>query len=100
MHKPYPGSTTVTAANAGISALVRALVTELKPVRFNALHPTLVDGTPHWKDKAEIREMVRGRIPTGRLVTLADCTDAVMFLLENRSINGVNLSIDGGELMV
>jgi NAD(P)-dependent dehydrogenase (short-subunit alcohol dehydrogenase family) len=100
MHRPYPGSATVTAANGGISALVRTLVTELAPVRFNALHPTLVDGTPHWSDKPEIREAVRARTPTKRLVTLPDCTDAVMFLLENRSINGVNLSIDGGELLV
>lgn len=100
MHRPYPGSTTVTAANGAISALVRTLVTELAPIRFNALHPTLVAGTPHWRDKPEICEAVRARIPTGRLVTLDDCTDAVMFLLENRSINGVNLSIDGGELLV
>jgi NAD(P)-dependent dehydrogenase (short-subunit alcohol dehydrogenase family) len=99
-HRPYPGSTTVTAANGGITALVRTLVTELAPIRFNALHPTLVAGTPHWSGKEEIFEAVKARTPTGRLVTLPDCTDAVMFLLENRSINGVNLSIDGGELMI
>lgn len=99
-HRPYPGSTTVTAANGGISALVRTLVTELAPIRFNALHPSLVADTPQWSDKREILDAVKARTPTGRLVTLQDCTDAVMFLLENRSINGVNLSIDGGELMV
>jgi NAD(P)-dependent dehydrogenase (short-subunit alcohol dehydrogenase family) len=99
-HRPYPGSTTITAANGGISALVRTFVTELAPIRFNALHPTLVEGTPHWSGKTEILEAVKARMPTGRLVTLEDCTDAVIFLLENRSINGVNLSIDGGELMV
>jgi NAD(P)-dependent dehydrogenase (short-subunit alcohol dehydrogenase family) len=99
-HRPYPGSTTVTVANGGISALVRTLVTELKPIRFNAIHPTLVDGTPHWSDKREICEAVKARMPTGRLVTLRDCTDAITFLLENRAVNGVNLSLDGGELMV
>lgn len=101
-HRPYPGSTTVTTANGGISALVRTFVTELAPMRFNALHPSMVDGTPHWSDNAKtaIREAVKARTPTRRLVTLEDCTDAIMFLLENRSINGVNLSIDGGELML
>jgi NAD(P)-dependent dehydrogenase (short-subunit alcohol dehydrogenase family) len=99
-HRPYPGSTTVTTANGGISALVRTFVTELAPIRFNALHPSMVDGTPHWSGKDAIREAVRARTPTRRLVTLEDCTDAIMFLLENRSINGVNLSIDGGELML
>lgn len=100
MHRPYPGSTTITAANGGVSALIRTLVTELAPVRFNALHPSLVVDTPHWSDKRELCEAVRARTPTGRLVTTQDCTDAIMFLLENPSINGVNLSIDGGELLV
>ncbi|MEV0134074.1 SDR family oxidoreductase [Dactylosporangium sp. NPDC050688] len=100
MHRPYPGSTTVTTANGGISALVRTLVTELAPIRFNALHPSLVADTPQWRDKREICDAVQARTPTGRLVTMQDCTDAVMFLLENRSVNGVNLSIDGGELLV
>lgn len=100
MQRPYPGSTTVTAANGGISALVRTLVTELAPIRFNALHPSLVADTPHWSEKREMLEAVKARTPTGRLVTMRDCTDAVMFLLENPSVNGVNLSIDGGELMV
>ncbi|MEV4807750.1 SDR family oxidoreductase [Nonomuraea sp. NPDC049421] len=100
MHRPYPGSTTVTTANGGISALVRTLVTELAPIRFNALHPSLVADTPYWSDKPHVWEAVKARTPTGRLVTMEDCTDAITFLLENPSINGVNLSIDGGELLV
>ncbi|MBQ1023704.1 SDR family NAD(P)-dependent oxidoreductase [Micromonospora sp. C95] len=100
MHRPYPGSTTVTTANGGISALVRTLVTELAPIRFNALHPSLVVDTPHWRTKVDICAATKARTPTKRLVTMQDCTDAVMFLLENPAINGVNLSIDGGELLV
>jgi NAD(P)-dependent dehydrogenase (short-subunit alcohol dehydrogenase family) len=100
MHRPYPGSTSVTTANGGISALVRTLVTELAPVRFNAVHPSLVVDTPYWSGKDEICEAVKARTPTGRLVTMQDCTDAITFLLENRSVNGVNLSIDGGELLI
>jgi NAD(P)-dependent dehydrogenase (short-subunit alcohol dehydrogenase family) len=100
MEKPYPGSTTVTTANGGISALVRTLAVELAPIRFNALHPSLVGDTAIWSDKPGICDAVRQRTPTRRLVTSQDCTHAVTFLLENPSVNGINLSIDGGELLV
>jgi NAD(P)-dependent dehydrogenase (short-subunit alcohol dehydrogenase family) len=39
---------------------------------------------------------VIARTPTGRLTTMEDVTDAVRFLLENRSVNGVDLRVDGG----
>ncbi|HEX6845197.1 MAG TPA: SDR family NAD(P)-dependent oxidoreductase, partial [Actinomycetota bacterium] len=34
--RPYPGSTTVTTVNGGISSLVRTLAVELAPIRCNA----------------------------------------------------------------
>jgi NAD(P)-dependent dehydrogenase (short-subunit alcohol dehydrogenase family) len=94
--RPYPGSTTVTAVNGAVASMVRTFATELAPVRVNALHPGIVADTPTWEDAAEILEQVRARTPTRRLVTMEDVTDAAVFLLENRSINGVNLTVDGG----
>ena len=41
-------------------------------------------------------ERTRARTPTGRLVTMDEVTDAALFLLENTGINGVNLAVDGG----
>ncbi|GJF25594.1 MULTISPECIES: SDR family oxidoreductase [Streptomyces] len=99
-HRPYPGSTTVTTANGGIGALVRTLATELSPVRVNALHPSIVADTPFWSDKPAAREAARTRALTRRPVTMEDCTDAITFLLRNRSINGVNLNIDGGDVLI
>ncbi|MFD5452709.1 SDR family NAD(P)-dependent oxidoreductase [Streptomyces sp. NPDC127100] len=99
-HRPYPGSTTVTTANGGISALVRTLATELAPIRVNALHPSIVADTPFWSDKPAAREAAQARALTGRPVTMEDCTDAITFLLRNRSVNGVNLSIDGGDVLI
>jgi NAD(P)-dependent dehydrogenase (short-subunit alcohol dehydrogenase family) len=99
-HRPYPGSTTVTTANGGISALVRTLATELSPIRVNALHPSIVADTPFWSDKPAAREAAQTRALTGRPVTMEDCTDAITFLLRNRSINGVNLNIDGGDVLI
>ena len=96
--RPYPGSTTVTTVNGGISSLIRTLAIELAPTRFNALHPGIVGDSPFWKDKP--LEAVRSRTPTGQLCTMEDIVGATVFLLENRAVNGVNLYVDGGWLLM
>lgn len=96
--RPYPGSTTITTVNGGVSAMIRSLAVELSPIRFNALHPGIVGDSPYWKDKA--LDAVVARTPTKRLATMADIVDATVFLLENRSVNGVNLYVDGGWLLM
>ena len=35
-----------------------------------------------------------------RLVTMAEVVDATVFLLENRAVNGVNLYVDGGWMLM
>lgn len=98
--RPYPGSTTVTTVNGGVTSMIRTLAVELAPVRVNAVHPGIVGDTPAWSEKPDhVLEAIRARTPTGRLVETQDVVDSVIFLLENRSINGVNLIIDGGWLL-
>jgi NAD(P)-dependent dehydrogenase (short-subunit alcohol dehydrogenase family) len=92
--RPYPGSTTVSTVNGGVTGLVRSLVTELAPIRVNALHPGIVGDSPFWTGKN--LDHILARTPTGRLTQMADIVDGVRFLLENRSVNGINLQIDGG----
>jgi NAD(P)-dependent dehydrogenase (short-subunit alcohol dehydrogenase family) len=95
--KPYPGSTMVTTVNAAVTGLVRALVMELAPIRVNAIHPGIVSDSPYWSAKpAPVLEGHRSKTPTGRLPTMADILDAALFLLTNRSVNGINLAVDGG----
>lgn len=95
--RPYPGSTTVTTVNGGVTSLVRTLVMELAPTRVNALHPAIVGDSPQWVDMpAERREALVQRTPIGRLVTMAEVVSASRFLLENEAINGINLVVDGG----
>ena len=97
--RPYPGSTTVTTVNGGVTGLVRTLVIELAPTRVNALHPAIVGDSPQWVDMPdERRDALVQRTPIGRLVTMAEVVDASRFLLENRAINGINLPVDGGWL--
>ncbi|HEX3214144.1 MAG TPA: SDR family oxidoreductase [Actinomycetota bacterium] len=101
MDRPYPGSTMVSTVNGGVTGLVHSLAVELAPVRCNAVHPGIVGDSPYWSAKGEaVLEPVRNRTPGGRLVTMEDVVGAVVFLLENRSVNGVNLAVDGGWLLL
>lgn len=94
--RPYPGSTTVTTVNHGVDGLVRALTFELAPIRVNALHPGIVGDSPFWSGKTEALEAVKKRAVTGRYVTTDEIVDAAAFLLENRSVAGTELRVDGG----
>jgi NAD(P)-dependent dehydrogenase (short-subunit alcohol dehydrogenase family) len=96
--RPYPGSTTVTTVNGGVSSLIRTLAIELAPVRFNALHPVIVGDSPFWEEK-DLSGIV-ARTPTGKLATMADIVDATVFLLENPAVNGVDLYVDGGWMLM
>lgn len=95
--RPYPGSTTVTTVNGGVSGLVHTLAVELAPVRVNALHPGIIGDSPAWSGKN--LDAVINRTPTKRLATMEDVAGATLFLLDNQSVNGVNLNIDNGWLL-
>lgn len=98
--RPYPGSTTVTTVNGGVTTMVTTLGNEIAPIRVNALHPSVVGDSPYWVDKPEeVLERFRSRTPLGRLVRTADVVHAAVFLLENKSMTGTNLRIDGGWLI-
>jgi NAD(P)-dependent dehydrogenase (short-subunit alcohol dehydrogenase family) len=43
---------------------------------------------------------VVARTPTGKLATMEDVVGATEFLLENPAINGVNLYVDGGWMLL
>lgn len=97
--RPYPGSTTVTTVNGGVTGLVRTLVIELAPTRVNALHPAIVGDSPQWIDMPKERhDALVARTPIGRLVTMTEVVGASRFLLENAAVNGINLPVDGGWL--
>src|SRR4051812_48315384 len=100
LRRPYPGSTTITTVNGGVSGLVRTLAVQLAPIRVNAIHPGIVGDTPEWEGKPPaVLEAVRARTPLGRLVTTDEIVHASIFLLENAAVNGVNLEADGGWML-
>jgi NAD(P)-dependent dehydrogenase (short-subunit alcohol dehydrogenase family) len=95
--RPYPGSTTVSTVNEGITGLLRSLVNELAPIRVNVIHPGFVGDSPYWRDR-DLSHVV-ARTPCGRLARMEDVVDAAVFLLRNRAVNGVSLTVDGGWLL-
>ncbi|MCV0396615.1 MAG: SDR family oxidoreductase [Rhizobiaceae bacterium] len=95
--RPYPGSTTVTTVNGGVATMVHTLAIELAPIRINAIHPGIIGDSPAWSGKN--LDAVVARTPTKRLATMRDVSGAALFLLDNNSINGVNLNIDNGWLL-
>ena len=98
--QPYPGSTTITTVNGGVSAMINSLALELSPIRVNAIHPGQVADTPNWATKPkEVLDNLRSRTALGRLVTIADVIHATVFLFENRGVTGLNLRVDGGRMM-
>ncbi len=95
--RPYPGSTMVSTVNGGVIGMVRTLSVELAPIRVNSIHPGIVGDSPFWADKpAQVLENFRSGTLTRQLATMADVVSASAFLLENRSVNGVDLVVDGG----
>ncbi len=98
--RPYPGSTTVTSINGAVTTMIRTFAIELAPVRVNAIHPGIVGDSPFWEGNEAMLEQTRARTPTGRLATMDDVAGASVFLLENESVNGVNLAVDGGWVMM
>jgi len=99
-HRPYPGSTTVSTVNGGISGMMHSLATEIAPVRVNAIHPGVVNDSPYWREKTEALERLRTRTPGGRPLHMTDIIGAVAFLLENEGINGHDLVVDNGRMVM
>ncbi|HET8674120.1 MAG TPA: SDR family oxidoreductase, partial [Thermoleophilaceae bacterium] len=91
---------TVTSVNGAVTTMVRTFAIELAPIRVNAIHPGIVGDTPYWEGNQAMLDAVKARTPTGRLVRTEDVVGASLFLLENPAVNGVNLPLDGGWIMM
>ena len=99
--RPYPGSITVSTVNGAVSTMVHTLAIELAPLRVNAIHPAVVGDSPYWQSKPDaVLDALRARTPSGELITVDEVVDATAFLLENRAVNGVNLRVDGGWMLM
>ena len=99
------GTLGVAITNAAADTLARSLALELAPIRVNSISPGLVGDSPKWDaivkagENPVVKAMV-ARTPTRRFPTMADVIHAVFFLLDNQSVNGHDLDINGGYFLM
>lgn len=100
-----PGNVVYAAAKAGLRAMARILAKELLPrrIRVNMVSPGPTDTEIFKRDAtpeiiAEMKAMMAGVVPIGRMGTSEELAEAVLFLASARAsfINGVDLFVDGG----
>ncbi len=98
-----------TASKHGVLGLVRSAAAEVarSGVTVNAICPGYVD-TPMTdatvagivaktgRSEAEARQILADKQPNGRLVTPEEVAAAVWLCVDNASINGQGISVDGG----
>ncbi|MFN7252872.1 MAG: enoyl-[acyl-carrier-protein] reductase FabL [Anaerobacillus sp.] len=94
--------TLVGVSKAALEALTRYLAVDLAPknIVVNAVSGGAVDtdALTHFPNRDEILESAAKRNPAGRIVTVDDLTNAVMFLLSEDAsmICGQTIIVDGG----
>jgi NAD(P)-dependent dehydrogenase (short-subunit alcohol dehydrogenase family) len=100
-----PDQTAYCAAKQGVVGFTRALALSVAPrgITVNALCPGWVDtdmAEQRYAELAITAEQAAAEVPTGRIASVAEVADAVVWLLrpESRGITGHALPIDGGGL--
>lgn len=102
--RPLPGAAVATASCGAVDAFARALVLDLAPVRVNTISPGYVD-TPLFdgllgENREAILADAAASLPVKRIGKPQDIAHAVLFLMTNGYVNGINLAVDGGGLLV
>jgi NAD(P)-dependent dehydrogenase (short-subunit alcohol dehydrogenase family) len=79
----------------GLEAITRSLAMEYAAdgIRFNAVAPGIVDTPMHAGDS---RDALAGLSPMGRIPSVDDIVDAVIYLTEARHVTGEVLHVDAG----
>jgi NAD(P)-dependent dehydrogenase (short-subunit alcohol dehydrogenase family) len=92
--KASPGLAHSAAARAGVVSLVRTLALEWagEGIRVNAVSPGLTE-TPALLDR--YRDLL-ATVPLGRIGTVAEVVDAILWLARAGYVTGEVLTIDGG----
>jgi len=93
--KAWSGFPAYAVSKAGLEALTRVLARGLAPeIRVNAIAPGLVLPSDQ-VDEAQWQRLV-ARSPLGRPVEPEQIAAALLFLIDNPSITGQILTVDGG----
>jgi NAD(P)-dependent dehydrogenase (short-subunit alcohol dehydrogenase family) len=102
--RPTRGEGPYAAAKAGVVALTKAAAVEYAPeVRVNCVSPGYIATrlTRVVVDDEGLRTRIEGRIPLGRIGTVADVAGVVAFLCSPDAayVTGQDLLVDGGSVL-
>jgi 3-oxoacyl-[acyl-carrier protein] reductase len=104
--KPLAGAIPLTAAEAGIVMFTKNLALEWSKygIKVNCVSPSLTVDTGSYAEwyKPEDAEREGKKNPSGRLGKHEDTANAVLFFCSTKAdyINGVNLDVNGGNLLI
>lgn len=101
--RPEIGSSMVTASQAAVEGLAKALAVELAPIRVNTILPGAID-TSMWdflsEDEREQFLQQAAQVPARRVGQAQDIGQAAVFLMANSFITGTVLEVNGGKLLI
>lgn len=102
--RPRPNSAIVSAANAAIESLSRALALELAPLRVNCVSPGIIDtpiraAMPEAARKEMLAKTAAG-LPVGRVGLGEDVAHQIVACMTNGFMTGSTIYLDGGALVV
>lgn len=102
--KPGGGAAALTAINAAVEALGKALAVELAPVRVNVIAPGVVDtelwaGLPDERRGAVLKSFTE-RQPISRPGRPAEIAAVVLTMMTATFMTGAVVDVDGGTLLV
>jgi NAD(P)-dependent dehydrogenase (short-subunit alcohol dehydrogenase family) len=102
--RPRPNSAIVSAANAALESLARALALELAPVRVNCVSPGIIDtpirtAMPEAARKEMLAKTAAG-LPAGRVGLGDDVAQMILAVMTNGFATGSTVYLDGGALVM
>jgi len=101
--RPRPNSAIISAANAALEGLTRALALELAPSRANCVSPGIID-TPiraAMLDQArkDMLAKTAASLPVGRVGLAEDVAQQIIAFMTNGFMTGSTVYLDGGALV-
>jgi NAD(P)-dependent dehydrogenase (short-subunit alcohol dehydrogenase family) len=102
--RPGPGWTIASSICSAMEALTRALALELAPLRVNIVSPGVVK-SPLWRGMDEaardaLYASEAARLPIGHVIETREVALGYLYLMQQTSVTGQTLQIDGGGLLV
>ncbi|MBV6623184.1 MAG: SDR family oxidoreductase [Rivularia sp. (in: Bacteria)] len=102
--KPSKGAAIVSAINAAIEGLGRALALELAPVRVNVISPGVVQ-TPIYSDMPEDKReqmynQTAEKLPVNKVGKTEDIAKITLEVMSNDYITGTVIDVNGGSFLV